>query len=170
MWCVRSRELSIPVRLTMTASGLFSQIILAYFRATGSNSSGDTTAFTIPHSCILCGEMGFPSSANSDARCRPSVSRSEKGIPRNRTILPNAPALANTPRFTSGSANDAFVLAMTRSLNQSIRKHANQFTTISNPPPDVNSGQTRQTKCIAIDSSNNRLLPSPSGYSTKPIN
>jgi len=36
--------------------------------------------------------------------------------PRNRTILPKAPALANTPRFTSGRANDALVLAITISL------------------------------------------------------
>ena len=38
--------------------------------------------------------------------------------PMNRTILPSAPAFAKTPRLTSGRANEAFVLAMTRSLHQ----------------------------------------------------
>ena len=36
--------------------------------------------------------------------------------PRNRTILPSAPALANTPRLTSGRAKEALVLAITISL------------------------------------------------------
>ena len=40
----------------------------------------------------------------------------EDGIPRNRIILPKAPAFANTPLFTSGNPKLAFSLAITRSL------------------------------------------------------
>lgn len=76
---VLSRDINMPVLLTITASGLFSQIFLAHLRAVGINSSGGTTALTIPHSCIFWGEIGSPIKANSDARCRPSINNIREG-------------------------------------------------------------------------------------------
>ena len=48
--------------------------------------------------------------------------KNEDGIPRNLMILPRAPALAKTPRLTSGKANDALVLAITRSLMSKVKE------------------------------------------------
>jgi len=68
---IRSRDDSIPVRLTITASGLFWQIFLAHRRAVGINSSCGTTALTTPHSCIFSADIGSPINAISDALCKP---------------------------------------------------------------------------------------------------
>ena len=114
---VRCKDISIPVRLTITASGLLSQIFRAHFNAVGINSSGATTAFTTPQSYIFCGDIGSPIKAISEALCSPEHQNDlDRVEPRNRTIRPNAPALANTPRLTSGKANEALVLAITMSL------------------------------------------------------
>jgi hypothetical protein len=61
------------------------------------------------------------------------------GLPMKRIILPNAPALAKTPRLTSGNPNEDFVLAITMSLSSVKVKieTKNQLTTISNPPPRI---------------------------------
>ena len=77
-WGILSRDINIPVLLTITASGLFAQIFLAHLRALGINSSGDTTAFTTPHSYIFWGETGSPIKANSEARWSPSISEAEQ--------------------------------------------------------------------------------------------
>ena len=51
-------------------------------------------------------------------------------------ILPKAPAFAKTPRFTSGRAKEALLLATTMSLSSEyLVVKGYQFTTISKPPP-----------------------------------
>jgi hypothetical protein len=111
----------------------------------------------------------------------------EDGIPRNRIILPKAPALANTPLFTSGNPKLAFSLAITRSLliNLYYIFPFYQLTTISIPPPTITrvpkttkgesngrgeSSRGDSTKSITIDCSNDRLLCCSLRYPTKPIN
>jgi hypothetical protein len=169
---IRSREESIPVRLTITASGLFWQILRAHFRAVDINSSCGTMALTTPHSCIFCGEIGSPINAISEARCNPvSSTLNQTSLPRNLIILPRAPALANTPRFTSGRAKDALLLAITISLLLDF-----SWCTPTNSLPsqtlplDINTTSMENTKCEPIDSSDNGFKPLPSRNPTKPLN
>jgi hypothetical protein len=115
---------------------------------------------------------------NRHARRKRGIGMRNGDVPMNRIILPNAPALANTPLFTSGNAKLALSLAITISLPLSLSPlkcsfpRAYQLTTISIPPPNINTPRETKwgldiwdgercdeidTKCVTIDGGDDRL-------------
>lgn len=109
-----SHPILTPSRLTTTASGLCAAITPATSTALATTSPS-TTSFTNPHFSPSSALTRRPVSTISIARCFPIV----------RTTRGNAPAVATTPRATSGNPKNAPREASTRSA----------FIAISLPPP-----------------------------------
>jgi hypothetical protein len=91
-------------------------------------------------------------------------------VPMKRISLPKAPAFAKTPRLTSGRANEAFVLAMTRSLpstkSQKTRPVHDDFHSSAWKSDLI---QLKSTKGKPIHSRNNRFQSLPARNTTESI-